>query len=66
MILEAIFEDGTFILGERDWKTRLDECLGTHHLRVISCSFQNLVGKEVAIPVTKPKYWILHKNAAAL
>ena len=66
MILEAIFEDGTFILGERNWKTRLDECWGTHHLRVISSSFPNLVGKEVAIPVTKPKYWTLHKNAAGL
>jgi len=66
MILEAIFEDGTFILGERNWKTRIDECWGTHHLRVISSSKGLLVGREVAIPVTKPKYWIIHKNAAAL
>ena len=66
MILEAIFDDGTFILGERGFKERIDECWGIHHLRVISSSFQNLKDKEVAIPITKPKFWVIHKNAAAL
>ena len=66
MILEAIFDDGTFILGERGFKERIDECWGTHHLRVISSSEGLLVGREVAIPVTKPKFWVIHKNAAAL
>lgn len=70
MILEAIFDDGTFILGERNWKTRIDECWGTHHLKVLSTNIPWLKGKEfkieVAIPVTKPKFWVIHKNAAAL
>ena len=66
MILEAVFEDGSFILGNRGLKERVDECWGTHHLTVLSSDRKILIGKEVAIPVTKPKYWILHKNAAAL
>jgi len=66
MILEAIFEDGTFILGNRGLKERLDECWGVHHLRVISATNKSIINKEVAIPVTKPKFWVIHKSAAAL
>jgi hypothetical protein len=66
MILEAVFDDGSSILGVRDWKTRKDECWGTHHIRVISSSITGLIGKEIAIPVNKPRYWIIHKNSAAL
>jgi hypothetical protein len=66
MILEAIFEDGTFILGKRGLKERLDECWGTHHLRVISASNPNIINKEVAIPIIKPKFWVIHKSAEAL
>ena len=67
MILEAVFEDGSTILGCRGLKERMDECWGFHHLKVISSSSDSsLIGKEIAIPVSKPKYWIIHKNAAAL
>jgi hypothetical protein len=66
MILEAVFEDGSYILGKRGLRERIDECWGTHHLTVISSDKVVLTGKEVAIPVTKPKYWVVHKNAAAI
>ena len=59
MILKAIFEDGEFILGERNFWTRNDECWGTHHLKVIDATNKDIIGREVAIPVTKPKYWIV-------
>lgn len=62
MILEANFDDKDYILGERNWKTRLDECWGTHHLKVIASSYPALIDKEVAIPVTKPRFWVIYKK----
>ena len=64
MELQAVFEDGSWIQGIRHPWYMLKESKGTHHLFVTNCSMdgQYLVGYEVAIPINKPKYWLILKK----
>ena len=57
--LTAFFSDGTFIIGVRTTGCKLRESQGVHHLIVKSATDFGLVNKEVAIPIVKPKYWVL-------
>jgi hypothetical protein len=64
MCLRAVFEDGSWIQGKRYFWLILKESWGTHHLIVTSCSAPDLEAKlrgcEIAIPISKPKYWICY------
>ena len=64
MWLRAVFDDGSWIQGYRKPWFVLKESWGTHHLIVTDCSSdelrQKLSGVEVAIPISKPKYWICY------
>ena len=62
MIMKIKFHDGTWFVGEINWKTRIDETKGTHHFKVIEGSqeFILLKGKEIAVPITSAKYFVLN------
>jgi hypothetical protein len=68
MMMIAVFDDGSYIVGDRKWYYPPNESPGTHHLKVTksfgidSMPFEVdhlLDGKRVAIPITKPKYWVI-------
>jgi len=64
MELKAIFDDGSWIKGIRHPWFVFKESKGTHHLIVTDCNFegQSIKGCEVAIPIIKPKCWIIGKE----
>lgn len=58
--LKAVFDDGTYIMGDRTLSCQMKESSGTHHLIVTDASSPLcVIGMEVAIPILKPKYWII-------
>jgi hypothetical protein len=59
--LRAVFDDGSYIQGIRPNYWWGGESAGTHHIRVADTSpgMESLIGATVAIPITKPKYWIV-------
>jgi hypothetical protein len=78
MLMKAVFEDGSFIKGDRKWHYIPMESPGTHHIKVTEsrgCEIKIadsegayinnanidslLIGKRIAIPITKPKYWVI-------
>jgi len=63
MTMKVVFEDGTWIRGIRKWYWVFTE-IGTHHFRVTETSptLQDLVAKKVAVPISKPKYFILESG----
>ena len=67
MLMKAVFDDGSYIVGERKW-WYMNESSGTHHLKVTKAygMIENgknidcfIVGHKIAIPIDKPKYWVL-------
>jgi hypothetical protein len=64
MYLRAVFEDGSWLQGIRKPWFLFKESMGTHHIIVTSCSSSELEAKlrgcEIAIPISKPKYWICY------
>lgn len=65
MLMRAVFDDNTFIEGDRTFRRRLRESKGTHHLIVRHTNCEGYlvkVGDEVAIPIEKPKYWVIVKE----
>ena len=64
MYLRAVFEDESWIQGIRKPWFILQESWGTHHLIVTDCSSKDLskklLGWTIAIPISKPKYWICY------
>lgn len=66
MWLRAVFDDGSWIHGYRKFWFALRESYGTHHLIVTDCSSDDLKrklhGAEIAISISKPKYWICYSK----
>lgn len=66
--MKAVFDDGSYIVGDRKWWYQFNESKGVHHLKVnkaygiledgIDISME-IIGHKIAIPITKPKYWII-------
>lgn len=66
MLMRAVFDDNSFIEGDRTFKCRLRESHGTHHLIVKNTNNPNYLLKindEVAIPIVKPKFWVMVKKS---
>jgi hypothetical protein len=66
MKLRAVFDDGSYIEGNRSFFYRFQETPGTHHLKVYrTFGIKNveisLDDEIVAIPISKPKYWLIIK-----
>ena len=62
MKMKIVYPDGSWFIGDRNWKTQHDETKGTHHYTVLDgdSGFIKLKGKEIAVPVNQVKYFILH------
>jgi len=58
MLIKAVWNDGTFIEGDRTFMMRTQESKGTHKLLVTSATDKSLKGKEIEIPIVSPKIWI--------
>lgn len=65
MELKAVFVDGSYIVGIRKFWYPFNESKGTHHLQVIDTSenLAHIIGFKVAIPINKPKYWVVRKKS---
>jgi hypothetical protein len=61
MKMQVVFGDGSWFIGVRTLKCRLHESWGTHHFIIThgDSFFIDWVGNEVAIPITKPKCFIM-------
>ncbi len=65
MLFRAVFDDNSFVEGDRTFKCRWNETWGTHHLIVRNTNSPEYlvrIGDEVGIPVVKPKYWVMVKR----
>lgn len=62
MIMKVVFDNGEWFAGERGVIEVLDESYDCHHFKVIEgiLSFRKLVGKEIAVHVSKPLYFELN------
>lgn len=74
MLMKAVFDDGSYIIGDCSSECALSESPGTHHLKVTEALnwtasgvfIDNaMVGQIVAIPITKPRYWVIMAQKAA-
>jgi hypothetical protein len=62
MKMKILYDDGQWLVGNRNWWTWNDETPGTHHYKVIDAcrELKEYIGQEVAIPVQKPRLFILN------
>jgi hypothetical protein len=62
MKLKVVFDNDAWFVGVRGFKESVDECKDFHHIKVLDAciSMKGLIGKEVAIHVLKPSYFILN------
>jgi hypothetical protein len=67
-IMEIVYPDNSKIVGSRGfWEIGFPfprETKGTHHFRVLKESdkqYQHLVGKEIAVPISSAKYFVICK-----
>lgn len=59
--ITAVFENNRYIIGNRGLKQRIKESAQTHHMIVTDASDKSLIGREVAIHILKPLYWIINE-----
>ena len=61
MNLEVIFDDGSWFIGHRGLGEKLGESKDCHHFKVLygSSEFIPHVGKEIAVHLSKPKFFVL-------
>ena len=62
MIMKVVFDSGEWFIGNRSWTQWRDESEGCHHFKIIEGTdrFRKLVGKEVAVHLSKPMYFELN------
>lgn len=62
MKMKVIFDNGEWFIGKRTLKMALKESPGTHHFIVLDGSprFEELIGSEIAVPISKPMFAIIN------
>lgn len=62
--MKVVFDDNSWFIGNRTIRCKLKESKGTHHFIVINGDevFKPHIGKEVAVVIIKPKYFIMEKK----
>ncbi len=63
MEMQIVFLDGSSFYGKRGLKEIgiiPHETKGTHHFTVIDSDDSELIGKEVAVPISSVKYFVLN------